>query len=78
MPIIDVIISSHYDYIMVGKMVTVDEAYIHCSRHIPYLQKVEGFNENKATGNFFINKENKEKKHREKRNTNAFGRSRMA
>ena len=37
--------------------VTVDEAYIHCSKHIPYLQKVEGFNENKATGNFFINKE---------------------
>ena len=36
--------------------VTVDEAYIHCSRHIPYLQKVEDFNENKARGNFFINK----------------------
>ena len=36
--------------------VTVDEAYIQCSKHIPYLQKVEGFNENKATGNFFINK----------------------
>ena len=37
--------------------VTVDEAYIHCSKHIPYLQKVEGFSGNKATGNFFINKE---------------------
>lgn len=36
--------------------VTVDEAYIHCSKHIPHLQKVEGFNENKAKGNFFINK----------------------
>ncbi|WP_246050109.1 pyridoxamine 5'-phosphate oxidase family protein [Aquibacillus sediminis] len=33
--------------------VEIEEAYIHCSKRIPHLEKVRENNENKAFGNFF-------------------------